>query len=90
MPEDQDYSLLVPFLNADPVFCQGVQFGMLAQRMLDKEPDIREYILSEIEEQVRVAASRLGYEIVELRSWEHEGQEAGWVFVRMYLREIAA
>ena len=83
----ESYSLLCPFLNSDPVFAQGVAFGMLWSQMRDEDCDeIAEYILSEIEEQVRVAASRTGWEVVELKPWLPDGEETGWVFCRMVRR----
>jgi len=87
-PQEASFGLACPFLNSDPVFAQGVAFGTLWSRMRDPECDeITEYILSEIEEQVRVAASRTGWNVIELKPWEHEGKETGWVFCRMVRRE---
>ncbi len=81
--DNSSYSLACPFLNPDPVFAQGAAFGMLWARLRGDEDEIAEYILTEISDQVRVAASRTGWNLVEMKEWEYEGKETGWTFIRL-------
>lgn len=87
--DDESWGLVCPFLNHDPVFAQGVAFGQLWCRMRE-EIEISDYILSEIDEQVRVAASRLGFEITKLEPWLWQGEETGWILIEMHRAEASA
>lgn len=86
-PHPAEYSLACPFLTDDPVYAHGVEFGMLWARMSDpRNTDLRETIRTENSEQVRVAAARLGWDLVDLREWEDGPPDNGWVFVRLVRR----
>ena len=77
MPE---YGLVCPFLNHNPVYAYGVEFGMLWCKLQDPEIDvIEDYFLLANQEQITLAANRLGWHIVEMRSW---GKDWMWVEMR--------
>ena len=80
----QNYGLLIPFLNEDPAYCYGVEFGMrVVVPMCRGRRLIKGYFRTENEEQIRLAASRMGYDVVELKPWHHGGMETGWVWMKM-------
>jgi hypothetical protein len=76
---------VVPFLNADPVYCYGVEFGMWYKDVSALEPGTEhmQYVRTENEEQMRLACIRLGWEVVELKSWDDGPPENGWVLMRV-------
>ncbi len=53
-------TLLCPFLDDDPRFAFGVEFGLLWARMKDGEP-IAGYFTVANQDQILLAASRLGW-----------------------------
>ncbi len=78
------HSLLIPFLDKSPTYCYGVEFGMqVIAPMLRGKKCIKGYFRTENEEQIRLAAHRLGYTLVFLRCWKFNGQETGWVYMKL-------
>lgn len=72
--------LVLPFLTDDPVFCQGVEVGMLFEQM-KRFNEIEGYYLIPNQEQITLMANRLGWEIVEMEPWEDAPDE--WFFLKM-------
>jgi hypothetical protein len=84
-----EMSLLVPFLNKDPVYCYGVEYGMMiVAPMLRKEPEIKGYFRTENEEQIRLTCYRLDYEVAELKPWRFKRKNTGWVWMVLRKREM--
>lgn len=78
----EGHTLLVPFLNHDPVYAQGVEFGMQVMALMNRgKRVVRGYFLSENEEQIRVAGCRMGYTLTKCKPWKFEGKETGWVWM---------
>jgi hypothetical protein len=69
------HTLVCPFLNDDPVFAYGVEFGMLYARMNGESPEIADYFCLENQEQILLLASRLGWHI---RETEQYGRDWFW------------
>lgn len=89
-PEDDGNSLVCPFLNADPAFAFGVEFGMLWERMRRGDADeIGQYFTTANEEQIRLAAGRLGWDIAEIKLTDEDPDDKGWVFMRLVKRDAA-
>src|SRR5688572_16575419 len=64
------HTLLCPFLNDEPAFAHCVEFGMLYARLRDeRERAIEECFLIENQEQITLAANRLGWRIVRMCPW---------------------
>jgi hypothetical protein len=78
-----EFGLVMPFLTDDPAFAHGVEFGMLYARMTREggERVIEGHFLIGNEEQITLAANRLGWRVTGI---DH-GTE-GWVFVRLERR----
>ncbi len=72
-----EYGLLCPFLDEGPSYAHGVEFGMLWARM-QKEDIIEDYITTANQEQVTLAANRLGWRIIEMKCWNEH-----WVWIHM-------
>lgn len=82
-----EHSLLVPFLNQDPVYTYGVELGMqIVAPMLRKKRVVKGYFRTENEEQIRLTAGRLGYELTRCKPWRFEGSRTGWVWMVMRKR----
>jgi len=63
--------VVCPFLNSDPVYAFGAEFGMLFMRMVHGDEDsIREYFSTENQEQITLAANRLGWRIIKMKPWK--------------------
>jgi hypothetical protein len=71
-------TLVCPFLNADPVYAFGVEFGMLYARMRSSDEPIGDYFTIQNQDQILLAASRLGWSVEEIRKWGD-----GWFWCRM-------
>ena len=71
-------TLICPFLNPDPVFAQGVEFGMLYARMRDSDEPVAEYFTRANQDQILLLASRLGWTVAEMKPWDKD-----WFFCRM-------
>jgi hypothetical protein len=71
MAKDATYSLLCPFLDHDPRFAHGVEFGMLwADLTTGTEDRIASYFTTQNQDQILLAASRLGWAVVKMEPWE--------------------
>lgn len=87
--EDEDrqqpanYGLVVPFLNADPIYCYGVEFGFWYKDVMALNPGETHsaYIRTENEEQMRLACHRKGWEVVEIKPWDDGPEDNGWVYL---------
>jgi len=71
------YTLVCPFLNDDPTYSLGVEFGMLYARM-QAEDRVADYFSRKNQEQILLAANRLGWRVVEVRS-----QNKDWFWCEM-------
>ena len=71
-------TLVMPFLNPDPVYAFGVEFGMLYPQLRDDSEPISEYFTIQNQDQILLAASRLGWVVAEMKPWK-----ADWFFVRL-------
>jgi hypothetical protein len=62
------YVFVCPFLTGDPVFAAGVEFGMLWVRMRDADIDevLDDCFLLANQDQIKLAAARLGWRIVHM------------------------
>ncbi len=71
-PEDNDggtsYGLLVPFLERDKRYALGVEYGMLHERMRN-ESEVTGYFTLDNQEQITLAANRLGWTIRSMEPW---------------------
>lgn len=73
-----DNTLVCPFLNADPVYAHGVEFGMLYARMRDTDEPIGDYFARANQDQILLLASRAGWRVVEMRS---ESRDWFWLLM---------
>lgn len=88
MDEPRDHSLILPFLNQDPVYCYGVELGMqILAPMFRKKRVIKGYFRTENEEQIRLACHRLNYELKKCKPWINDGEETGWVYMVLRRRD---
>lgn len=72
-------TLMVPFLNLDPVYAFGVEFGQLYAEMRAPDPEPIERCLTRTnQDQVLLAASRLGWTVDEIKK-----QDRHWFWIRM-------
>jgi hypothetical protein len=63
-------TLVCPFLTDDPVYANGVEFGMLYARMRDAPEDaIQDYFCRANQEQILLLANRLGWTVREIEPW---------------------
>lgn len=77
----QNYNLACPFLDESPRYSLGVEFGLLWAEMRAKEEHgeaIQGYFRVRNQEQITLAANRLGWKVVEMKPWE-----SGWFFLKM-------
>lgn len=79
----EENTLVCPFLDGNPVFANGVEFGMLYSRMKE-ESEIDGYFHTVNQEQITLLANRLGWQILKLRKWKL-GPE--WTRIHMRRRE---
>jgi hypothetical protein len=76
------YNLTMPFLDGDSRFAAGVEFGMLHARLRDPDVDeIADYFTLVNQDQILLAASRLGWRVEEMREWD--GAPDQWFWVRL-------
>ncbi len=71
-------TLAMPFLNPDPVYAFGVEFGLLYPQMRDGDGPIEDYFTIQNQDQILLAASRLGWTVAEMEPWGDD-----WFFVRL-------
>lgn len=71
-------TLVCPFLNDDPVYAFGVEFGMLYARMQGSDDPIASYFTIQNQDQILLTASRLGWSVEEIEPWGSD-----WFWCRM-------
>lgn len=71
------YGMVCPFLNENPTFAYGVEFGFLYSRMRD-ETIIDDYFCRKNQDQILLLASRLGWQIVIMKAVDKY-----WIRIRM-------
>ena len=82
-----EHSLLLPFLNQDPVYTYGCELGLsVLAPMFRKRTVVKGYFRTENEEHIRLACHRLGYDLVRCKAWVCDGEETGWVWMKMRRR----
>jgi len=64
------YSLICPFLTDNPQFAHGVEFGLLYARMQSQEERISDYFHKENQDQILLLASRQGWYVREMKSFD--------------------
>jgi hypothetical protein len=67
------YNLVCPFLNNDPTFAYGVEFGLLYARMRSGVKRVKGYFCRENQDQILLLANRLGWTVRKLKPWDE-----GW------------
>ncbi len=65
------FTLVCPFLTDDPVFAQGVEFGLLYARMRRGRKPIKDYFSRTNQEQILLLANRLGWAVREIEPWDN-------------------
>jgi hypothetical protein len=75
-------SLILPFLDDSPAYAHGVELGMLFARM-KTEATIEDYFLRDNQEQITLAANRLGWRVLEMRLGP-----CGWFWCQMKREEV--
>ena len=63
-------TLVCPFLTDDRVYAFGVEFGMLYARMRDSTEPVAEYFTRANQDQILLAAGRLGWSVCEIKPWD--------------------
>ena len=77
--DDASYGLVLPFLDPSPSYAHGVEMGRLCERM-KHEDEIKDYVTIENQEQVTLAANRLGWQINKMEPWEG----GDWFWLEMH------
>ncbi len=77
------HALVVPFLNEDPVYAFGVEFGQLYARMRSGEEVIEDYFTIQNQDQILLMASRLGWRVVECEQRERKSWGRDWFWCKM-------
>ena len=78
-------TLVCPFLSADPVYAYGVEFGMLYPELRDSDEPIARYFTIQNQDQILLAASRLGWAVEEMKPWGRD-----WFWCRLEKRPALA
>jgi hypothetical protein len=72
-------SLVCPFLNHDPVYAYGVEFGILYTRMRNGAATvIEDYFCRANQDQILLLASRLRWRVTKMKRWGHD-----WLLLRL-------
>jgi hypothetical protein len=71
------YGLLCPFLDESPSYAHGVEFGML-WALMRTETIIKDYFTTANQEQITLAANRMGWKIIDMKPWGKD-----WVLIHM-------
>ncbi|HEV3118692.1 MAG TPA: hypothetical protein VGY58_16705 [Gemmataceae bacterium] len=71
--------LACPFLDESPTFAYGVEFGLLFARMR-REKVIADYFLRRNQDQILLAASRLGWQVLRMKP------QGDWLWIKMKRR----
>lgn len=75
-----NYDLICPFLDDDPRFAHGFEFGKLFQTM-KTEDKISGYFMTDNQEQITLLCNRTGWTVVSMEPWaEHPDQ---WIWIEM-------
>lgn len=88
--DHEKWEILVPFLDSGEPFARGVEFGMWYRDVQNADGEHGQYVLSENEEQMRLACIRCGWEVLELKLWRTEGEprkSTGWVWLKVRIQE---
>ncbi len=75
---DHAFSLVTPFLTDDPMFAAGVEFGMLYCELRSGKEVVHGYYQRENQDRILLAASRLGYRVVKMRTFDED-----WFLLRL-------
>ncbi len=71
-----EFVLEMPFLNHDPNFAFGVEFGMFFAKLLAAEEagvrEIEDYFMTENQDQILLAASRRGWRVARMEPWREQ------------------
>ena len=83
-PDDHnaEYCLVAPFLDQDPKYAYGVEFGMWYQACRLK-PEHAQMVRTENESQMTLTAARLGWEVAECKPWEDGPPDNGWIYLHV-------
>jgi hypothetical protein len=81
-PDNVEWKPLIPFLEGEPLYAFGVEFGMWYASCRTK-PEHAQHVRTENESQMTLTCSRLGWEVAECRPWEDGPPDNGWVFLRV-------
>ncbi len=77
-----DHSIVVPFLNEDPTYAHGVEFGMLYTKMQNPDVDrIEDFFRTENQEQITLLANRTGWTVESMKPWKD-----GWILIALVRR----
>jgi hypothetical protein len=71
------HTLVMPFLNGEEAYALGVEFGMLYSRM-KSDDEVKDYFCRENQDQILLAASRLGWRVVEMKPHDDD-----WFWLHM-------
>lgn len=67
-------NMVCPFLDRNPRFAYGVEFGLLYARM-QLHSEIRDYFCLANQEQILLLVNRMGWQVLEME--DHDGE---WFF----------
>lgn len=73
------YELMCPFLDQDPRYAFGVEFGLLWNRLKGDETVIEDWFTTDNQEQITLAANRTGWTIVEMQQLEEAPHHWTWI-----------
>lgn len=73
------HTLVCPFLDADPKYALGVEFGMLYAQLRDADEPVSGYFTTANQDQILLAASRLGWSVAEMKQWEEHPDDWFWL-----------
>jgi len=73
------YGLICPFLDHDPKYAYGVEFGMLYCRMRNSSENVVEgYFCRANQDQILLLASRIGWRVATMKPWGRD-----WMWFRL-------
>jgi len=76
-------ALLCPFLNQDPAYALGVEFGLLWGLMQDEvTAELEGYFTRANQDQILLACNRLGWRAAEMKP-----HDEGWMWYRLERNE---
>lgn len=73
-----EHTMVCPFLNGEPAYAHGVEFGMLYCQMRDSDEPVEGYFHRENQDQILLAASRLGWTAEDIKA-----HDDFWFWVRL-------